>query len=55
MISPNLCWDTVMEIGTLWIFQANSEKNKITDVTQLTKVDDIPAARMLNPFSTSET
>jgi hypothetical protein len=39
-----------MEIGTLWIFQANSEMNKITNMTPLTKVDGIPAARMLNPL-----
>jgi len=39
-----------MEIGTLLIFQANSEINKITDVTSLVKVDRIRAARMLNPL-----
>jgi len=44
-----------MEIGTLWIFQANSEINKITDVTPLAKVVRIHAARMLKPFSTRET
>jgi hypothetical protein len=38
-----------MEIGTLWMFQTNSEMNKITDVTTLIKVDDIPAVRTLNP------
>jgi hypothetical protein len=38
-----------MEIRTLWIFQVNSEMNKITDVTSITKVDSQPAARMLNP------
>jgi hypothetical protein len=39
-----------MEICTLWIFQVNSEMNKITEVTPLTKVDSQPAARNLIPF-----
>jgi hypothetical protein len=39
-----------MEIRTLWIFQVNSDMNKITDVTPLTKVDSQPAARNLIPF-----
>jgi len=39
-----------MEIGTLWILQANSEMSRITDVTPLAKVDRIPAARVLNPL-----
>ena len=39
-----------MKIRSLWIFQANSEGNKITEVTPLTKFDGRTATQMFNPL-----